>query len=201
MGRFSIIVCLMCFVFVHGQTTQKVCWDSRWYNDSGVLGNRSSYEHQSINVLNAICSSGSVIAAQCRDDKGEPFQLIKNSSANQYYAVCNHVNGLICHPYNNSQNATCPDYAIQYGCNCPTTTGGNFGGSGVGITTLKTGDGHGVSGYKNGGGGSSGFQTTGSGAGPSVSGQQNSHCRNDGQHYGASHLVQLICTITLKVLF
>ncbi|XP_053387047.1 lysozyme D-like [Mercenaria mercenaria] len=234
----TFITGFICVICVSGQTTQAACWDSTWYNDSGILANRSTYEHQSVNVLDAICSNGPVIAAQCKDEKGESFQVTKNDSVSHFYATCSPVNGLMCQPYNNSQNATCPDFAIQYGCNCPTATTrgvstvstqgaknqsvssgagntattqgvvlhstksvGTLKGSGGGITTLKTGNGNGVPGYTNGGSGNTGLQTTGSGAGPSASGQQNGHCRNDGQHYGASHLVLLLCTITLKVLF
>ncbi|XP_053392047.1 uncharacterized protein LOC128554761 [Mercenaria mercenaria] len=191
MGRFPIIVYISCFVFVYGQTTQKVCWDSKWYNDSGVLRNRSSFEHQSVKVLDTICSNGPVTAAQCKDDKGEPFNVAINSTANHYYVVCNHVIGLICHPYNNSINATCPDFAIQYGCNCPTKAT-------RGVSTMSA---QGMSVYTNSGGVNTGSQSTGSGAGSSASGQQNGHCRNNGQHYGASHLVLLLCAMTLKVLF
>ncbi|XP_053387048.1 uncharacterized protein LOC128550939 [Mercenaria mercenaria] len=234
----TLIIGFICIICVSGQTTQKVCWDSKWYNDSGVQRNGSSYEHQSVNVLNTICHYGPVIAAKCKDDKTEPIKAFQNDTTNHYYATCNHVNGLICHPYNNSQNATCPDFVIQYGCNCPTTpsvgvstastqgagnqsvssgagntvatqgivhhsTKGveNLKGSVGGITTLTPRNGNGVSGNEKGGGGSTVFPATRSGAGPGASDQQSGHCRNDGQHSGTSHLVLLLCTMTLKVLF
>ncbi|XP_053386831.1 uncharacterized protein LOC128550888 [Mercenaria mercenaria] len=204
----TFIIGFICINYVSGQATQKVCWDSKWYNESGVLGNGSNYEHQSGKVLNTICPDGPVIAAQCKDSKDEVIQAFWNDTVNSYYATCNHVKGLICHPYNNSENATCPEFAIQYGCNCPpaTTTGRTHNvsmqGSGTGTTTTKTGTGKdGGPSHENGGSGNTGSKTFGSGAGLSASGQQNFHCGNNGQHYRASHLVLLLSTMTLKVLF
>ncbi|KAL4216817.1 hypothetical protein ACF0H5_024538 [Mactra antiquata] len=138
---------------VHSGTAVKVCWTSAWYNDSSPTpANRSDYEHQTASVLNSLCTSGSVIDARCKDEKGEAFTSFKNDSSNMYVATCNVVTGLICHPYNTTKQ-TCPDFAIQYGCQCPTPTtttnvmslSSSFGmpsqhhGSGLRGVTTKTG--------------------------------------------------------------
>lgn len=107
---------------VNGQTAApKVCWDSVWFNSSAPSAtNRSEYETQPASVLNSICSTRTVIAARCKDEKGEPFYAVKNDTVNRYIATCTVVSGLICNPYNNT-NAVCADFQIQYGCTCQTT--------------------------------------------------------------------------------
>lgn len=47
---------------------------------------RSDYESQPTSVLNLICPKGSVIAAQCKDEKGEPFKIFKNDTVSMYIA-------------------------------------------------------------------------------------------------------------------
>ncbi|XP_060598573.1 uncharacterized protein LOC132752271 [Ruditapes philippinarum] len=135
---FGVFVLLGCFTNISGLT----CWDSKWFNESSTLKNGSSYEFPSVKVLDKICVDGSaVIAARCKDEKGEPFNITKNDTINHYYAVCNQINGLICHPYMNVRNATCPDFAIQYGCRGPPTahTGGTGAPNGcVNVTTNYT---------------------------------------------------------------
>lgn len=95
------------------------------------MKNGSNYEHQPAHVLNTICTQGSPIDAKCVDVKNETVGTFKNDTYNNVILTCTVVNGLICKPYENDPNATCPDYAIQYGCKCPTT---QRGGAGVTVT-------------------------------------------------------------------
>ncbi|XP_060570796.1 uncharacterized protein LOC132729068 [Ruditapes philippinarum] len=121
---FSFFALILCSYYVNGRS---VCWDSTIYNDSLTLTNGSNYEHQPASVLNKICTQGSLIAAKCMDAKKEETGAFKNDSVNKVILTCSIVNGLICKPYENDPNATCPDYAIQYGCDCSTTQSGGAG--------------------------------------------------------------------------
>ncbi|XP_060582583.1 uncharacterized protein LOC132738969 [Ruditapes philippinarum] len=113
---FSFFPLLLCSYYVSGKT----CWDSTWYNESVTLKNGSNYEHQSVDVLNSMCpNKTAVINASCRGERTEPFTMMTVDLIREYYATCNHKTGLICYPFGNQ---SCPDFSIQYGCNCSLST-------------------------------------------------------------------------------
>ncbi|XP_053387130.1 uncharacterized protein LOC128550957 [Mercenaria mercenaria] len=202
---FTFFVFFLCILPAYAKTTAKpkICWNTRWFNSFiPTETNRSDYEHQSAKILDSLCVNGSPIAAQCKDQKGEPFSGYKNDTVGKFIATCNVVVGLICNPYNNTVNETCPDYQVQYGCNCPktTATGSKITG---GKTTIMPGKGTigtnaGVSTTISGSGsGNPGSQNTGSGTGHSATGQQLGQSGNSGQNLGISQIVLLLYLIMI----
>lgn len=71
-----------------------------------------------------ICRYGS--SAKCKTDKGEPFRERFNltSGDNKYVFSCSAEFGVTC--FVKAENGTCPDFAIQFFCDCPSTTGMYF---------------------------------------------------------------------------
>ncbi|XP_060570795.1 cysteine proteinase 4-like [Ruditapes philippinarum] len=166
-GRAFFLIAFAGFIVVYGQTTiPTICWDTKWFNSSAPTKlNRSEYEQQSANVLDSVCANGPITAARCKDSKGESFTGFRNDSVIKYIAKCDITNGLICNPYNTSKDSICPDFQIQYGCRCPSTTPIHSGGGAVAIGGAG-GNGSGLRGGGSGGGGTtSGINSSTSGTG------------------------------------
>ncbi|KAL4223130.1 hypothetical protein ACF0H5_016602 [Mactra antiquata] len=98
----------------------KVCWDTTWYNNSSPV-NGSEFESLSPVELAKLCPGSTIVDAQCADDKFEGFSGNKVDRFNMYEANCNMTTGLVCHPFRNG-TTSCPDMAIQYGCQCLNST-------------------------------------------------------------------------------
>ena len=81
---------------------------------------RTDTEQWNSTQMNAFCPDTSRLSIACADEKDEAIGYFKNSSI--YTAYCTVVLGLSCKPGKNFQTNHCPDFAVRYGCKCPTTT-------------------------------------------------------------------------------
>ncbi|KAL4216759.1 hypothetical protein ACF0H5_024482 [Mactra antiquata] len=119
MEKCLILVGMVTAVLLTIQVSDsKVCSYTGWQNNSNPAANGSEFEFLDSAQRVKLCNGSKVIDAQCADDKLEGFSGNKTDTALFYVATCTVEHGLICNPFKNSTKTTCPDMAIQYGCEC-----------------------------------------------------------------------------------
>ncbi|KAH3786835.1 hypothetical protein DPMN_164947 [Dreissena polymorpha] len=124
--RCVFLVLVVFGIYLYSSDAAICGWDSVWYNNSTPSAANNLTDTEVLpdaRILDSICdkSAGGMLQVRCQTGGNMPFQFVLNDTSLQYFVSCIPINGLICKPWEGVTGASCPDFSIQLGCECPST--------------------------------------------------------------------------------